>query len=201
MMNQTSTHTENTQNSKVATNYKNAAIFGWGITILLLGGILWVLNEKNRLADSIEITTSKYELMKSEQVRMEGQMGKNNELLNILRAKDIQIITLIGNQAVAPQSFSKVYFNQKDGMAYVDIKTLPHPPIDKEYQLWSLRMEPFSATKIGLLNEANHLGNYIYQFENFPKPESLSITLEPLGGSETPTMSQIYVLDMGSNKT
>lgn len=200
MMNQPQSHTENTQNSKVAANYKNTAIFGWGVAILLLGGILWTLNEKNQLEDSIEITTSKYELMKSEQVRMEDQMDKNNKLLNMLRAKDIQVITMIGNQAVAPQSFSKVYLNQKEGIAYVDIKTLPKPPSDKEYQLWSLKMEPFSATKIGLLSQANQLGNYMYQFDNFPKPESLSITLEPLGGSETPTMSQIYVMDMGSNK-
>src|SRR5690606_18591465 len=99
-----------------------------------------------------------------------------------------------GNQAVAPEAFAKVYLNKKENIAYIDAKGLPAPPRGKVYQVWSLKMEPLTPTSVGLITEQNQLGEGIYKFVNFPDPEAFGITLEPEGGSETPTLSQLYIL-------
>ena len=43
-------------------------------------------------------------------------------------------------------------------------------------------------------NTANEVEDGIYKFENVPDPEAFGITLEPAGGSEAPTLSQLYTL-------
>ena len=170
------------------------AITGWAAAILFMGGIMWLFNQNNKLNDSLQVTTTENTILKEEKSTIENQLADNNEILEILRSKEYQAYTLPGNQAVAPEAFAKVYLNKKENIAYIDAKGLPAPPRGKVYQVWSLKMEPLTPTSVGLITEQNQLGEGIYKFVNFPDPEAFGITLEPEGGSETPTLSQLYIL-------
>ena len=55
-------------------------------------------------------------------------------------------------------------------------------------------MEPLTPTSMGLISTENEMGEGIFKFVNFPDAEAFGITLEPEGGSEMPTMSQLYTL-------
>ena len=182
--------------NKKKTNQNLMSSIGWILAVLFLAGFIYLLNKNHQLDEFNKVTTTQNVELESESNEIKNQLAESNRLLNILRSKEFQTITLMGNQAVAPQSFAKVYLNKKDGLAYIDLKGLPAPPNDKVYQLWSLKMEPFAPTNIGVMDNTSQSGMELYQFSNFPKPEALCITLEPTGGSKTPTMSQIYVLDM-----
>jgi anti-sigma-K factor RskA len=172
------------------------AITGWAAAILFMGGIMWMLKQTSDLNNSLQVTTTENTVLKEEKTTVENQLAENNETLEILRSKDYQAYTLPGNQAVAPEAFAKVYLNKKDNVAYIDIKGLPTPPRGKVYQVWSLKMEPLTPTSVGLIDPKNEAGDGIYKFMNFPDPEAFGITLEPEGGSETPTLSQLYTLGM-----
>ena len=95
---------------------------------------------------------------------MANLLVENSEILNILRSKEFQTFTLMGNQVVASQSYSKVYLNKKEKLGYVDIKGLPVLAQGKVYQLWSLKMEPFTPTDIGLIDEARNLPCHKFMF-------------------------------------
>ena len=172
------------------------AMTGWAAAILFMCGIVWMLKQTNDLNNSLQITTTENTVLKEEKSSVETQLAENNETLEILRSKDFQSYTLPGNQAVAPEAFAKVYLNKKENVAYIDIKGLPTPPHGKVYQVWSLKMEPLTPTSVGLIDPQNKAGEGIYKFTNFPAPEAFGITLEPEGGSETPTLSQLYILGM-----
>jgi anti-sigma-K factor RskA len=172
------------------------AITGWAAAILFMGGIMWMLKQTNELNNSLQVTTTENTVLKGEKESVENQLAENNEVLEVLRSKEYQAYTLPGNQAVAPEAFAKVYLNKTQNIAYIDIKGLPTPPRGKVYQVWSLKMEPLTPTSVGLISAENETSEGIYKFVNFPDPEAFGITLEPEGGSETPTLSQLYTLGM-----
>lgn len=170
------------------------AITGWAAAILFMGGIMWMLKQNNELNNDIQITNIENTLLKEEKNKFESQLADNNEILEILRSKDYQTYTLPGNQAVAPEAFAKVYLNKNEGVAYIDVKGLPSAPRGKVYQVWSLKMEPLTPSSMGLIEAPNEVGNGIYKFSDFPVAEAFGITLEPEGGSKTPTLTQLYIL-------
>lgn len=171
-----------------------ASVTGWAAAILFMGGIMWMLKQTNDLNNSLKVTTTENVILKEKKTSAENQLAETSEIFEVLRSKDYQAYTLPGNQAVAPQAFAKVYFNKKDNVAYIDTNGLPTAPRGKVYQVWSLKMEPLTPTSVGLISLENKTSDGIYKFVNFPDPEAFGITLEPEGGSETPNLSQLYIL-------
>jgi len=171
-----------------------AASIGWAAAILFLGGVFWMLKEKNDLQKTIRITTTENTLLKERNSNTETALEGANNMLAVLRSKDYKAYTLSGNAAVAPDAYAKVYFNAEDKVAYIDTNGLPEAPVDKVYQVWSLIMEPLTPRNVGLIEDVAEIENGIYRFENVPDPEAFGITLEPTGGSEGPTLSQLYTI-------
>jgi hypothetical protein len=164
------------------------AITGWGIAILCIGGILWMQLEQERLANTIN--DKELELTETN-----NQLVSIITLLDIIRGKDYSVVILPGNQAVAPKAYSKVYLNKKTSIAYLDTKSLPKAPEGKVYQVWSLRMDPLIPKSLGLIDQSSRVAKGFYKFERIQEaPEAFGITLEPAGGSQTPTLSQLYTL-------
>lgn len=171
-----------------------AAITGWAAALLAIAGIFWMLTQNNALQDSIVNSEAENEMLQQEIEATNSQLAETNQVLNVLRTKELKSYTLPGNQAVAPEAYAKAYLNNDANIAYIDAKGLPKAPRGKVYQVWSLIVEPLTPTSMGLLSDVELLGNDIYEFKNFPNPEAIGITLEPEGGSETPTLSQLYIL-------
>lgn len=171
-----------------------AAITGWAAAVLFIGGILWMLNKNNNLQDSIVKSKIENTQLEENLNNRNTELAETNDVLEILRSKDLKTFTLPGNQAVAPDAYAKVYLNKDANIAYIDAKGLPEPPRGKVYQVWSLIVEPLTPTSMGLLSSVELMSNNVYKFENFPNPEAIGITLEPEGGSKTPTMNQLYIL-------
>jgi len=180
------------EKEKSSTNW--SAIMGWAAAILCIGGIFWMLNKNNDLQREIKITSSENNILKEKVGTTEAALAQTETILDILRSKEYNAILLAGNQAVAPNAFAKVYFNKSGKVAYIDAKGLPQAPKGKVYQVWSLIMDPLIPSSVGLLETVSKIENGIYKFENIPDPEAFGITLEPKGGSQSPTLSQLYTL-------
>ncbi len=172
------------------------AITGWAAAVLALAGIFWMLKEKNDLQDRVQYTTTQNTVLEEKVEKTETELADANEVLDVIRSKEYNSYTLPGNQAVAPQAFAKVYFNKKDKIAYIDAKGLPEAPRGKVYQVWSLTMQPLTPTSVGLLDATAETKNRLFRVDmsQVASTEAFGITLEPEGGSETPTMDQLYTL-------
>ena len=72
---------------------------------------------------------------------------------------------------------------------------LPEPPEGMVYQVWSLKLKPaLTPTSIGLLSDFTTENNKLFAVSNTGNAEAFGITLEPTGGSKSPTMEQLYTL-------
>jgi anti-sigma-K factor RskA len=122
---------------------------------------------------------------------------KNKETataLNVIRNEKNTVVNLAG-QTVAPTSFAKIYWNKETSTVYVDAKGLPEPPEGKVYQIWSLKLSPtLTPTSIGLLEDFKGNNEKLFAVSGTSDAEAFGITLEPAGGSKTPTMEQLYTL-------
>ncbi len=176
-----------------------AAVSGWAAAILLLGGLFWAMNQNSELEETIDFTTTEKTELEEQLQTTEKNLLETENVVAVLRDDLFNTVTLPGNKDVAPEASAKILYNKTDGIAYVDAKGLPAPPKGKVYQVWSLVMEPLTPSSMGLLEELSEVQPNLYKFEKFPLAEGFGITLEPEGGSETPTLSQLYVLGTVSN--
>lgn len=179
---------------KEGTNW--TAITGWAAAIACMLGLFWIINEKNNLQTDFNKVNTQNIVLTEDKETTQKSLDETNTVLAIVRSKEYKNVGLPGNQAVAPEAFASVYFNNEIGVAYIDASSLPTPPDDKEYQVWSLIMDPLTPTSMGLINEGTAVSeeNKFYKFENFPETQAFGITLEPKGGSTAPTLSQLYTL-------
>lgn len=117
-----------------------------------------------------------------------------NQSYAVLKDENNIIVKLAG-QAISPTSSAKVYWNNKTNKVFVDASTLPTPPKGKVYQVWSLKLAPvLTPTSIGLIDNVEDKMKYLIEVDGTVGAEAFGITLEPIGGSKTPTMEQLYAL-------
>lgn len=166
---------------------------GWAAAILLLVaiGVQYVrLDEAGERVAASEIEKTRLqEQILSAEIRNKA----TEDALAVIRDKNTSVITL-GGQAVAPQSYAKVFYNKATAVVYVDAKGLPEPPQGKVYQIWALKLNPLTPTSIGLLENFTADNQRIFAVDRASGAEGFGITLEPAGGSATPTMDQLYTL-------
>ncbi|AVR46107.1 anti-sigma factor [Christiangramia fulva] len=166
---------------------------GWAASILLFVGLFFMIKENNELREQLNSEQIKNTRIEQQIVdaREDAENAKN--LLAAIRSREISRISLQGQKA-APKAFATVYWNKEENKAFIDAKELPPPPRGKVYQVWSLKLNPLTPTSIGLLENFQSDENKIFSLENPNESEAFGITLEPEGGSKSPSMDQLYVL-------
>ena len=105
----------------------------------------------------------------------------------------------LAGQQIAPDAYVNVFWDKSSNKAYIDALGLPEPPEGMVYQVWSLTLDPLTPTSMGLLENFSEDENKIFALENPNQSQAFGITLEPAGGSETPTMEQLYTLGVVEN--
>lgn len=169
------------------------AMTGWAASVLLVIGLGLLYTEFNSLKQEYaDAVSSKTELEESIAQTSED-LNQAKELVAMLRDKNVQSYTL-GGQAVSPESYAKVFWNKETQQVFVDAAGLPPAPEGKVYQVWSLKLDPLTPTSLGLLDELTDDGTGIINLPNANESQAFGITLEPAGGSESPTLEQLYVL-------
>ncbi|MBC7382779.1 MAG: anti-sigma factor [Bacteroidia bacterium] len=155
----------------------------------LLGNILlfskWQNTEDALVAINIERSVLANNL-KSNQVRLEQLSGD---------------IALIGNQSTQkvmlkgiekhPDMLATVYWNKESNAVYLEIKKLPMPEKGKQYQLWAMvNGKPMDAGMVTIIEGDSSL----HKMKDFSKAQAFAITLEKVGGSTTPDLTQLFVI-------
>ena len=170
-----------------------AQYIGWAAAILLLVGIGYQYNQ-------LELTNNQVVNATTEKVKMEEELNQlqlknqaSETSLAIVRDTKNTVVPL-GGQAVAPESSAKVYWNKETQVVYVDAAGLPEPPKGMVYQVWALKLNPLTPTSIGLLQDFDKNDQRMFAVNSTGDAEAFGITLEPAGGSLTPTMEQLYTL-------
>ena len=173
---------------------------GWAAAVVIGFTLLWTVNEISVLKEKIEVVETDKDLLEEQIENANSSFAEAQRLLSVLRDKEIITVPLAG-QAVYPEAYAKVYWNKKAENIYLDAQGLPEPPRGKVYQVWSLKMSPLSPTSLGTLDNFTEDDNKIFSIPNPNESEAFGITLEPAGGSETPTMDQLYTIGVVESAT
>lgn len=166
---------------------------GWAAALVLAAGLWWVYQQNTELQSEVELSNKETRVLEQEIFEAREALTQTDSLLNTLRDRNITVIPL-GGQDVSPNSYAKVYWNRQERKVFIDAQGLPEPPPGMVYQVWSLKLSPLTPTSLGLLESFESDDNKIFALNNPNDSEAFGITLEPAGGSESPTMEQLYTL-------
>ena len=174
-----------------------AQYLGWAASILLAIGLFMVYNQNQELKSEIEVVEQQNNQLEQQIADSDTSLEKTKSLLNTIRDKDITVVAL-GGQTVSPTSYAKAYWNKQEQKVFIDAQGLPEPPDGFVYQVWSLKLSPLTPTSMGLLENFMTDDNKVFALNNPNESEAFGITLEPAGGSESPTLEQLYTLGVVS---
>ncbi|MFP3598233.1 anti-sigma factor domain-containing protein [Chryseobacterium sp. SIMBA_029] len=115
-------------------------------------------------------------------------LQKMEQKWNILSNPDMQMVMLKGVEK-HPDSKAMVFWDKKTKEVYLNAESLPKAPEGMQYQLWAIADgKPVSA---GMYAEEK---DSKIALSNIPNAQAFAITLEKKGGSEVPTMENMYVM-------
>lgn len=171
-----------------------ATYIGWAASIVLLIGIGYQYSQLDKSNDQVATIQKEKSKLQETVADLETKNKETQTVLGVVRDETNTVVAL-GGQAAAPTAKAKIYWNRQTQIVYVDASGLPTPPEGKEYQIWSLKLQPqLTPTSIGTLANFKANSSKIFQVEKTGDAEAFGITLEPAGGSPTPTMEQLYTL-------
>ncbi|HDZ03825.1 hypothetical protein LCGC14_0218440 [marine sediment metagenome] len=177
--------------------YPLSSYIGLAASVLLAIGIFWMYQQNQDLKSEIQVVEKENIDLEQQIADTDSSLEQTQDLLNTLRDKNINVITL-GGQDISPTSYAKAYWNKEDEKVFIDAKGLPEPPDGFVYQVWSLKLSPLTPTSMGLLEDFSTDENKVFALNNPNESEAFGITLEPAGGSESPTLEQLYTLGVVS---
>lgn len=154
--------------------------------LLLAGAVYWAfsLNDKNQ--DLQQANTDLRNQLDTSAVKAQ----ELNSTAQILQNPDLKTATLQGT-ANAPGAFANVYWDSTNQDVWLLVNNMPEPVSDKQYQLWALL--DGKPTDLGVIEPNIWQKKLLVKMKNVQGAEAFAITLEPQGGSASPTMDKIYV--------
>ncbi|TRX21720.1 anti-sigma factor [Flavobacterium franklandianum] len=167
---------------------------GWAAAVTLLVGIGYQYTQLSETQNQVANVEKEKTNLQDTLVGLQLKNKQTLTALTVIRDAKNTVINL-GGQAVSPKSYAKIYWNKETEVVYVDAAGLPEPPEGMVYQIWSLKLLPqLTPTSIGLLSDFSSNTEKIFAVEKTGDAEAFGITLEPAGGSKSPTMEQLYTL-------
>ena len=170
-----------------------AAYIGWAAVLLLLLGVGYLYSELNESYDETRIVESEKLKLEKSYETLQANKLQTETALAVVRDTANTVVKL-GGQAIAPTAMATVYWNRQTLAVHVDASALPTPPDGMVYQVWALKLDPLTPTSIGLLENFKSDENKLFAVSSATEAEAFGITLEPAGGSLTPTLEQLYTL-------
>ena len=135
--------------------------------------------------------------LNAEKTSLANNFRKNQVKLEELQANllvtsnpNVQKVILKGVEK-SPESLVMVYWNKESKEVFMEIKNLPLASAGKQYQLWAIvDGKPVNA---GIISENKADSNFI-KMNSFETAQAFAITLENEGGSENPTLTEMFVM-------
>lgn len=122
--------------------------------------------------------------------QLRGEVNQQEELLNVLAAKNMQLINMAGLDP-SPEGYGKIIWDPSKRQAILQLANLPVPPEDKDYQLWLIK-EGQNPIPSGVFDFDQPSNDLFFKVEQLAKASAsqqntFAVTLEPEGGVPQPT--------------
>jgi len=111
-----------------------------------------------------------------------GTLGGHSLEDSVRQAPDVASSTV-----QAPGGTASVEVSQSRDAAVVSFKNLTSPGRNEVYQLWTIPADGSAPVSAGMLTQENISGSAPIVIENISGNKEAAVTLEPRGGSQSPT--------------
>ena len=162
-------------------NWKNYAVAASVLFLVSIAGNLYWMNSQKEIKNEIAV-------LKSEKQTHNLAMQNLEQKLQVTSNPNMLKIVLAGVEK-HPESNAVVYWDKTSKDVYLTANSLPKAPEGMQYQLWAIADgKPVSA---GMYTDEKDAK---IALANIPNAQAFAITLEKEGGSEVPTMENMYVM-------
>ncbi|MCI3939213.1 anti-sigma factor [Chryseobacterium aahli] len=164
-----------------SSSWKNFAIAAAVLFLISTGINLYWMNSQSKIND---------QLVKVESERKTNQLAMQNmqQKLDVFANPNMKKVVLAGVEK-HPEAKATVLWDSNSKDIYLSANSLPKAPEGMQYQLWAIADgKPVNA---GMYSEDKDSRIAI---SNITNAQAFAITLEKKGGSEVPTMENMYVM-------
>lgn len=171
------------QESKIekSNGWKNFAVAATVLFLVSVGANLYWMSSQNEMKNELAV-------LKSDKQSQNLAMQNLEQKLKITSNPNMLKIVLAGVEK-HPESNAVVYWDKTSKDVYLTANSLPKAPEGMQYQLWAIADgKPVSA---GMYTDDKDAK---IALANIPSAQAFAITLEKEGGSEIPTMENMYVM-------
>lgn len=155
---------------------------------LLIASAVALYNLYNRLND----TNTQLNAMQVQNQHFSTTVSAKDNELNLLRDTSYKLIHLKGT-AKSPESIMTVAFSPSKQKVVIDMESLKLPANDQthQYQLWAL--VGGKPVDLGVFDSTADSSGF-KNMKAIAAADAFAVTLEPRGGSKSPTLSEMVVL-------
>ncbi|AZA62407.1 anti-sigma factor [Chryseobacterium indoltheticum] len=162
-------------------SWKNFAVAATVLFLVSIGANLYWMSNQNEMKNELAV-------LKSDKQSQNLAMQNLEQKLKITSNPNMLKIVLAGVEK-HPKSNAVVYWDKTSKDVYLTANSLPKAPEGMQYQLWAIADgKPVSA---GMYTDDKDAK---IALANIPSAQAFAITLEKEGGSEIPTMENMYVM-------
>lgn len=163
------------------TPWKTYAIAASVLFLVSVGGNVFWMNSQS--ANQKEIA-----LMIADQKQKDQAMEKMNRKMDMISNPDMQMVMLKGVEK-HKDAKAMVFWDKKTKEVYLNAEKLPKAPEGMQYQLWAI--EDGKPVNAGMYTEDKDSRTAL---ASIPDAQAFAITLEKEGGSNVPTMENMFVM-------
>lgn len=127
--------------------------------------------------------------IKAQQNEAQQTYAALNEKWLLSTSPNVKTVALAGVEK-HPDSKAVVYLNAENKKTYLSLENLPEPPSGYQYQLWAL----VNGTPVDAGVYAHKDGKQVQEMLVVANAQAYAITLEKEGGSQVPTLENMYVM-------
>jgi len=155
--------------------------------ILLAGVAYWAFSSNNKYKDLQQANTE----LKNQLDQSAARLSELDKTAQTLQSPYLKTATLQGT-AQSPGSFANVYWDSTTKDVWLLVNNMPAPVSERQYQLWALL--DGKPIDLGVIEPNIWQTKLLVKMKNVQGAEAFAITLEPQGGSASPTMEKMYVM-------
>lgn len=164
-----------------------------------IGASLYAFSLRREL-DAVRVLAStaaaRAETLRTELLDLRRQSAELVHVLNVIGAPDVQRASLAG-LGPAEGAVAHAYWSRSQGLVFKALR-LPQLGGGRDYQLWIVPPAGGAPESLGVLRvRADGSSSHSAPLTSLPAATAVAITIEPAGGSRTPTMPIVMVGTLG----
>lgn len=162
----------------------------WVLFFAAALGWLYAYQQNQESTATIAALSEEINTIESSCDSVQATNGRLQAELEFLRNPDTRNTRMNGTD-LSPEAVASVFYNPASEASLIDVGSLPVPPSDQQYQLWAI--VDGAPVSMGVF-EVNADTSGLQPVAYVENAQAYAVTLEPRGGSETPTLEQMYVI-------